>query len=174
MSPSATEQGVAAGAVVDTLLACGVTHAVWLVDSETGALYEALSAAEQAGRLKTIAICREGEAIPVSLGLLMGGKKPVIIIQNTGFFESGDSLRGQAIDFELPLVLMIGYCGYKANPTERNDSAAIYLEPVLDGYGIPHSLMSAANFRELIPGAFDQARDRKGPVAVLVPAEWDR
>jgi len=173
MTPQVAELGIAATTLVDTLIDCGVTHAVWLVDSESGALWQALVAAERQGRLATIPICREGEAIPVGLGLLMGGKRPVIIIQNTGFFESGDSLRGQAIDFELPLVMLIGYRGWKADKASMNDSAGIYLEPVLDAYGVPHKLLEGPKVRQLIPEAYAEAERRQGPVALLVPAEWE-
>ncbi|HEY2595634.1 MAG TPA: hypothetical protein VGK33_17215 [Chloroflexota bacterium] len=173
MVSQVAQEGVSAGAVVDALLNCGVSHVVWLVDSETGALYDALTSAEQQGRLTTIPICREGEAIPVSLGLLIGGRKPVVIIQNTGLLESGDSLRGQALDLELPIVMMIGYRGWKPDKTRITDSAATYLEPVLDAFGVPHEMLSGANFRELIPDAFRRAEERKAPVAILVPAEWE-
>lgn len=173
MAARAVQEGIGAAAVVDALIDQGVTHVVWLVDSETGALYDALTTAEQRGRLTTIPICREGEAIAVSLGLLIGGRKPVVIIQNTGFFESGDSLRGQALDFQLPIVMLIGYRGWKADWSKITDSAATYLEPVLDAYGVPHRLLSGSNMHELIPESFQQAEERQAPVAILVPAEWE-
>ena len=44
--------------------------------------------------------------------LAVGGAKPVILIQNTGLQESGDSLRGWAIGMNIPVVLMVGYRGY--------------------------------------------------------------
>jgi sulfopyruvate decarboxylase TPP-binding subunit len=166
-------QGVAAGSVIEELLACGITHAVWLVDSETGSMYEALVAAEQSGRLKTVPVCREGEAIPLAMGLLIGGKKPAIIIQNTGFFESGDALRGQAIDYELPLVMLIGYRGWRADRAAINDSAATFLEPVLDAYGVPHWLLSGHTVGQLVRQAVAAAEERRGPVAILVPGEWE-
>ena len=46
----------------------------------------------------------EGETFAIAQGLLMGGKKPVVCIQNTGFFESGDSIRGIWIDLKLPIL----------------------------------------------------------------------
>jgi sulfopyruvate decarboxylase TPP-binding subunit len=159
--------------VIDELLACGITHAVWLVDSETGSMYDALVAAERAGRLVTVPVCREGEAIPLAMGLLIGGKKPVIIIQNTGFFESGDALRGQAIDYQLPLVMLIGYRGWRPDPAAVNDSAATYLEPVLDAYRVPHWLLSGNNVHRLVRDAVAAAEQRRGPVAILVPGEWE-
>jgi len=33
----------------------------------------------------------------------VGGAKPVVLIQNTGLFESGDSIRGINIDMAIPI-----------------------------------------------------------------------
>src|SRR5262249_30846886 len=82
---------LAARRVVDELRANGVTHVIWLVDTESRFMYDALTADPE---LTVVPICREGEAMGVALGLQIGGKKPIVVIQNTGFFESGDSIRG--------------------------------------------------------------------------------
>lgn len=135
-------------------------------------MYDALTAAELRGKLTTVPVCREGEAIAIAVGMIIAGAKPVVIIQNTGFFEAGDSLRGQAIDLKMPLLMMIGYRGWKADPAKVTDSAARFLEPVLGAYGIPCWIMNQANFSDLIPNALAEAESRGGPTAVLVPAEW--
>ena len=169
----ATEVTVPARAAVEQLLASGVTHVVWLPDSESGFMYEALTQAEAAGRLRLVPICREGEAVPLALGLLLGGKRPAILIQNTGFFEAGDSLRGQAIDFGLPLVLLIGYRGWKPDRAAMVDTAGIYLEPVLQAYGVPYYLVDRPAALPRIREAFAEAERRQGPVAVLIAGEWE-
>ena len=87
------EVGLTPSAVVDELHANGVTHVVWLPDTETSFMYAALSGDPD---LDVVPICREAESMPIAAGLWIGGKKPVVMIQNTGFFESGDSLRGLA------------------------------------------------------------------------------
>jgi sulfopyruvate decarboxylase TPP-binding subunit len=169
----AAEVAVPARAAVEELLACGVTHVVWLPDSESAFMYEAMKAAEAAGRLRLVPICREGEAIPLALGVLMGGKRPVVLIQCTGFYEAGDSLRGQAIDYGLPVVLVIGYRGWRPNRAEMVDSAGLYLEPVLQGYGVPYYLLDGPAALPRIREAFAEAERRAGPVAVLVAGEWE-
>ena len=169
----ATEVSVRASEAVAQLLACGITHVVWLPDSESSFLYQALVRAEAAGQLRVVPICREGEAIPLALGLLMGGQRPAIIIQNTGFFEAGDSLRGQALDFGLPLLLLIGYRGWHPDRAQMTDTAAIYLEPVLRAYGVPFYLLDSPAALPLIPKAYAEAQARRGPVAVLIAGEWE-
>jgi sulfopyruvate decarboxylase TPP-binding subunit len=168
-----TEVTVPAHAAVEQLVASGVTHVVWLPDSESGFMYEALTEAERAGKMQLVPICREGEAIPLAMGLQLGGKRSAILIQNTGFYEAGDSLRGQAIDFKLPLVMLIGYRGWRANTAEMVDSAGIYLEPVLQAFGVPYHLVDHPSRLPRIREAFDEAERRSGPVAVLIAGEWE-
>src|SRR5262245_5552648 len=75
--------------VLDELKKCGVTHVVWLPDTETTYMYNAI---QNEPTLMLVPVCREGESMAVALGLTVGGKTPVVLIQNTGFFESGDSI----------------------------------------------------------------------------------
>lgn len=172
MSSGTRPRDASASRVVELLLNNGVTHAVWLVDTETASMYRALLDAERSARLTIVPVCREGEAIAVALGLQMGGSKPVVIIQSTGLFESGDSLRGQAIDLQMPLVMLIGYRGWKPDPNLVADSAARYLEPVLDAYGIRHWTLSSDTVETVLVAALAEAEGRPGPVAVLAPSDW--
>ena len=87
----------------------GVTHIVTIPDSETNYLYELMM--EQPW-LEVIPSAREGETFAIALGLIIGGKKPVCLIQNTGMLESGDSIRGMALDSGFPMVFVVGYRGW--------------------------------------------------------------
>src|SRR4029453_1952238 len=122
--------------VVDELRANAVTHVIWLVDTESRFMYDALTADPD---LTVVPLCREGEAMAVAPGLQIGGKKPIVVIQNTGFFESGDSIRGLVLDLEMPLVMMVGYRGFhRGQPT--TDSAPAFPHPVLKAWGLPSPL----------------------------------
>ena len=65
----------------------GVTHVVYLPDSETNWLY-LLMKADPAVHL--VGVGREGNACSIAAGLWLGGAKPLILIQNTGMLEAGD------------------------------------------------------------------------------------
>jgi len=154
---------------LEEVKACGFTHVVWLPDSESGHLYEALRGDPA---LTLVPVAREGEAIPIALGLLIGGKEPLVLIQSTGFFEQGDSLRGLAIDLALPLVLCIGYRGW-TREGPLTDSAAIYLEPALQAWGLPYYLLETDDDVGVVRRALVEARERPGPVAVLIGNEYE-
>ena len=72
-------------------------------------MYKALMAEPS---ITVVPVAREGEAIPVAAGLFIAGQNPVISIQNAGFYEAGDALRGLALGIGLPLVMFIGYRGH--------------------------------------------------------------
>ena len=76
------KQGLSAESVVATLKQIGITHVVWLPDSVATFLYQALAAEPD---LTLVPVCREAETMAIALGLMMGGKEPICLIQNTGF-----------------------------------------------------------------------------------------
>ena len=158
-----------AATVLDELRKCGVTHIVWLPDSETGYMYQAMVDSE----LTLVPVCREGESIAVAAGLVMGGKRPVVLIQSTGFYESGDSIRGLALDLHLPLLFMIGYRGYQGQGRPPVDSAARFLEPILDTWGIPHYTVESDATCHYISEAYEQAIAASHPAAVLMGKEYN-
>lgn len=155
--------------MIDTLKQCGVSHLVWLPDTESGYLYKSLS---EDPDLTLVPVTREGETFAIALGLLVGGKTPVVCIQNTGLYESGDSVRGLWIDLKLPILALVGYRGYEGGgPSE--DSAATFLEPVLNAWGIPYEVVSTdAQVAEVVPRMYRKALDGPGPVAVLIGGEY--
>ncbi len=160
--------GLDAVAVLDALKRQGVTHLVWLPDSESAVLYALV---KHDPDLTLVQVCREGESFGVAAGLFVAGKKPVVLIQSTGFFESGDSVRGLALWLRLPLLVLIGYRGWQAEGKSR-DTAALFLEPILDAWGIQHTLIRDAADVPRIGEALNQAEAASRPVAALIASEW--
>jgi sulfopyruvate decarboxylase subunit alpha len=157
--------------IIEQLKKCGITHVVWLPDSESKFMYDALQEEKDLG---FIPVCREGEAFAVASGLWMGGKTPVVLIQNTGLFESGDVLRGTALGLELPLLMMIGYRGYMEMKAGKQpfDTAAVYTEPILNAWGIPFHHIETDDDTPKISEAFKQAQEISRPVAALICVEY--
>lgn len=167
-APSATSATLDAARALALLKERGVTHLVWLPDSESAVLYE-LVRADRA--LTLVQVCREGEAFGVAAGLFVAGKKPAVLIQSTGFFESGDSIRGIALWLRLPLLLLVGYRGWQADGVSQ-DTAAHYLEPILDAWNIPHQLIRDDADLPSLAACLERAEARSSPAAALIAAEW--
>lgn len=126
--------GIDGPAVSAALAAAGFTHAVWVPDSHLGRWEAALAAAG----LGPVRVCREGEAVGLAAGLILGGAVPAVLIQCTGFFEAGDAVRNVAFDLNLPLKLLVGVRGYRAHMAGGTaDNCPAFAEPVVKAWGLP-------------------------------------
>jgi sulfopyruvate decarboxylase subunit alpha len=130
-----SEPGASAIRTLAQIEALGFTHVLMIPDSESRLLYDAL----QNSALSLITPCREGESIAIAAGLWTGGRKPLVVLQNTGLMEAGDALRGCGLGPRVPLRLMVGWRGYGAAMAGRKpiDSAYTYIQPLLSAWGIP-------------------------------------
>ena len=110
--------------------------------------------------------------MPIAAGLWIGGKKPVVLIQNTGMFEAGDSIRGMGIDLGIPMVMIVGYRGWMGEASEMTDSAGVYTEPILQAWGIDYYMVETDADAHRIGEAFAQAERERTLVACLLGAEY--
>lgn len=152
--------------VAAALVRSGVTHVAWLPDSEIGTWESALTSTPG---LQLIRVCREGEAFAVAGGLLLGGKRPIVLIQCTGLFEAGDSLRNMIHDLKLPLFLVIGVRSYYAHQHGKGvDTCPIFTEPILKAWQIPYVLLDQQSTAEDLERAYRQSLAEKRPGAALI------
>ena len=155
-------------AIVAELKKNNITHVVWLPDSETNFMYQLLMGEDS---LDLVPVCREGETMAIAACLWVGGKKPIVLIQNTGIFESGDSIRGLGLDINQPLVMLIGYRGWSRHGV-TSDSAARFIEHILHAWGINYYLIETDDDAGRISTAIEEADRTHKPVAVLVGTEF--
>ncbi|MFT5086852.1 MAG: sulfopyruvate decarboxylase subunit alpha [Candidatus Latescibacterota bacterium] len=159
-----------ANKIVAALEDQGVTHIVGVPDNGSRALFERLWEHPQ---IEVILTSREGEAFSLASGLYLGGATPLVLIQNTGFFEAGDGFRGTAYNMGIPLVMLVGYRGYKTMEpgAPRVDSAATFFEPTLKAWNIPYTAMHGDEDISQIAAAFAKAKETSLPTAVLIVPE---
>jgi sulfopyruvate decarboxylase TPP-binding subunit len=119
--------------IADTLSEMGVSHVVSVPDTTIGPWLGEIDATN----VNVIQVCREGEAWGIAAGLYLGGAKPLVLIQCTGLFESGDALRNTVYDFRLPLFAIVGYRSYLSQESLPGDTCLKFTEPILDAWKLP-------------------------------------
>ena len=154
--------------VIAELKKNNISHVVWLPDSETNFMYQLLT---NEPTLDLVPVCREGETMAIAAGLWVGGKRPIVLIQNTGIFEAGDSIRGLGLDINQPLVMLVGYRGWSRHGL-TTDSAARFIEHILHAWGISYYLIETDADADRISLAIEEAERTSKPVAVLVGTEF--
>jgi sulfopyruvate decarboxylase TPP-binding subunit len=124
--------------IVAALEALGITDVVYLPDSTIGQWDAALASSD----IRLVRVAREGEAWAIAGGLHLGGRRPIVVIQCTGFFESGDSLRNVLHDWRLPIPSVVGYRSYLNQDTIPGDTCLVFTEPLLDAWRVDWKLFT--------------------------------
>ena len=152
-------------AIVMNLETAGFTHVVWIPDSHLGTWEPALANSP----LKPIRVTREGEAIGLAAGLMLGGAQPLVAIQCTGFFEAGDAVRNVAHDLKLPLKMIVGVRSWSAHILGKSaDNCPRFAEKVIQAWDIPHTLFDPAEATpEQLAVALRGLVGQPGPAAIL-------
>ena len=114
-----------------------------------------------------VPVGREEEGIGVCTGAHLGGKRPAMLMQNGGLLNSCNGLTTTALQFGIPVLLLIYYAG------DFGDNAfhmvGLVTEPVLDALGIKTIVMrDPAKVKQDIAGAVTLASSSKRPVALLL------
>jgi sulfopyruvate decarboxylase subunit alpha len=118
-------------------------------------------------RLVHVPLSREEEGIGIAAGAYHGGGMAAVLMQNAGLLNTCNALTTTALQFEIPMVLLVWYAGH------LGDTAFMRLgevtEPVLRALGIRTFIPAdAAAARSLIPQATTLSRQAMRPVAVLL------
>ena len=165
-----------------TLVSRGITHLVGLPDGTSGPLFDAVS---RHPAIRLVTVTREGEAFAIATGLWIGGAHPLVVIQNTGLLESGDSLRGTAQRMAAPVPILVtgrGYLKMRAagiTPEEPRtvelmtrpdvDTTALLTEPTLEAWGVPFRRCEGEDDpAAALLDTIDEARTHERPTAVVV------
>ncbi len=114
-----------------------------------------------------VPVGREEEGIGVCTGAYLGGKRPAMLMQNGGLLNSCNGLTTTALQFGIPVLLLIYYAG------DIGDNAfhmvGLVTEPVLDALGIKTIVLrDPAKVKQDIAGAVILASTAKRPVALLL------
>ena len=148
-------------AVVSALETAGFTHLVWIPDSHLGTWEPALAKS----RLSHIRVCREGEAVAVAAGLMLGGARPLVAIQCTGFFEAGDAIRNVVHDLKLPLKMIVGVRSAAAvSAGKSTDNCPHFAVRLVEAWELKWSRADPERFD---PAALRELHDAPSAAAVL-------
>lgn len=150
--------------IVAALKSAGVNFVVSLPDVNLSKLLAALDAEAD---LPHVTLCREEEGIGICTGAYIGGKTAAIVMQNGGLLNSCNALTTTALNFNIPMLLLVYYAGDIGD--EGFSTLGSVTVPVLEGLRIRHFILRQNDaIGATIGGALTLAVDSRRPVAVLM------
>ena len=162
---------------IEALQRNGVDHFVTVPDWVQLALHLRVEAGIPG--LRNVPCCNEEQALAVAAGLWMGGRKPIVAVQNQGMHACINALRTIGNDVGAPIVFLVGQFGrefanFGKDPSESRRSTVRYLEPVLQAMEVRSWRLERESDMPRFDEAFRYAWSEGRPAALLVgaPTGW--
>lgn len=161
---------VTASAVIAQLRQAGVNYITTVPDLIQLALHHKILA--DCPDIRVVTCCTEEQATTTAAGLLIGGARPAIVVQNQGLYACINALRGAGLDAGLPLVYLVGQFGREPDnlgqPTTQSSRRLVrILTPLLEALEVPHLDVEGPDQVPAIADVFAQARRRMQPAAIV-------
>jgi len=125
-------------------------------------------ASEQAPRL--IRVCKEDEGVGICAGLSYCDKRALLLIQQTGMLDSINAIRGVAVEYALPICMMVGLLEKEPGvaPRQSKRYGVRIVEPILEAMGIAYHAIEVDMDIAKIRPAIDEAYARSRPTVLLI------
>ena len=122
--------------------------------------------------IRHIRLCKEDEGVSICAALSYCDRRALLMMQQTGMYDSVNAIRAIAVGYQLPVCMLVGLQGAEAGvpPRESPQHIVRVAEPVLDALEIEHHLLTTAADVEKIKPAIDNAYEDSRPVVLLVGA----
>jgi len=174
MQPSASiatrapEDFLRGASIIKEIKASGIEFVVSVPDITTSeGLLRPLA---EANDPRLIRVCKEDEGVAICAGLAYCGRRSLLLIQQTGLFDSINAIRGVAVEYAQPICMMVGLLEKEPGipPLQSKRYAVRIVEPVLDAMGIVYHEIESESDVPLIRPAIDTAYAQMHPVVMLI------
>jgi sulfopyruvate decarboxylase TPP-binding subunit len=164
----ASRSGLSGESIIQQIKASGVEFVVSVPDITTSEGLLRPLAKLQSPRL--IRICKEDEGVGICAGLAHTGKRALLLIQQTGMLDSINAIRGVAVEYSLPICMMVGLLEKEVGvpPQQSKRYGVRIVEPILDAMGIDYHEIEQQDDVAKIRPAIDAAYAQSKPTVVLI------
>jgi sulfopyruvate decarboxylase TPP-binding subunit len=160
--------GLSGPGIIEAIKAGGIQFVVSVPDITTseGLLRPLAKLSEP----RLVRVCKEDEGVAICAGLSFTGKRGLLLIQQTGLLDSINAIRGNAVEYSLPICMMVGLLEKEVGvmPRQSKRYGVRIVEPILEAMGIAYcNIEEDADVPKIRP-AIDKAFADSQPVVILI------
>jgi len=123
---------------------------------------------EQDSEVTYVPAVREDTAVGLAVGAYLGGKKPIVLMQNSGLGVSLNAITSLTILYEIPLLMLITWRGYhEKNAPEHLLMGRVMLN-LLDMIGVPYFILKPESIEIDLTNALTILDKSYTPVALIL------
>jgi phosphonopyruvate decarboxylase len=130
---------------------------------------DVIAVLEQGSRAPYVAAVREDAAVGLAAGAWLAGRRPCVLMQNSGLGTSLNALASLSLMYGLPALVVVTWRGHEGKDAPEHLLTGAITLPLLDLLGMPHRVLSAATAAADIAWAANEMDARMQPVALVVP-----
>ena len=120
-------------------------------------------------RLPYVAAPREDVAVGMAAGAWFGGRRPAVLMQNSGLGTSLNALASLSLMYGLPALLVVTWRGHGGKDAPEHVLMGEISPRLLELLGIPHRVLTAETLEADLAWAVAVMNRAMQPVALLVP-----
>ena len=111
---------------------------------------------------------REDLAVGMASGAGVAGRRPVVLMQNSGLGYCLNALTSLNLIYKIPLLLIVGYRGYQGKDAPEHLVMGAHCEALLREVGIPVFVPEAGKAAEAVASADEILLGQKIPAAIFI------
>ena len=111
---------------------------------------------------------REDEAIGIATGAYLAGKKPVVLMQNSGLGNSIGTLASLPLLYEIPILFLISWRGYQGKDAPEHLIMGKTTTKLLEDIGVPTLILPKGDAEKTISNTVKMMEERSLPTAIIV------
>jgi sulfopyruvate decarboxylase subunit alpha len=148
----------------DVLAAAGFDFFTGVPDSTFKSLLTELEARPELGWVPAVA---EDVAVGLAVGASLGGRAPVVVMQNSGLGLAANALASLAVLYEIPMLLLVGWRGHDGRDAPEHLLMGEATLPLLRALAVPHMVPDAASADSELARAAQWVRAERRPCALV-------
>ncbi len=114
-------------------------------------------------------ITREEEGMGMACGAHLAGRKPAIVMQNSGFGNSANAILSLLNYYRVPVVFVVSHRGSEGEPIEAQRMMGNAIKDLLNVIGVDQVSVTEPAMLGKVQPAIESARAANRSLAILLP-----
>jgi len=111
---------------------------------------------------------REEDAIGIGVGAYLAGKKPIILMQNSGLANCMNAFASLLLPYRIPLLFLVTWRGCPGEDAPQHFVMGRATTGLLEVLGVPFSVLSMENVETTISNSTHLMQEQHVPVVMLI------
>ena len=120
--------------------------------------------------LRLVPVCKEDEGVSICAALSYCEHRAVLLIQHLGFLDSINAIRVIAVEYDLPVVMILGLQGMEADrtPSQSGKLSVRIVEPICHAMGLDYEILFDESNISAVEAGINRAYEQSRPFAILI------